>query len=177
MKNPPLVSRRPVATVEESTGLRDGRFSRDTTDRSSRHTQPLASRLPGHRRALPGSQGGHPRASPAPPPLLPSELLFRQHIPPAPGPTGNSPGVTAAGQRTWSRAPSSPKPPSLSSCHCSPGAFGARRELPDPTRIRRGRQAGRLIVQPLLLESGWGGGVSACLATKRPGYTDAPGML
>ena len=91
VKNPPLVSRRPVATVEESTGLRDGRFSRDTTDRSSRHTRPLASRLPGHRRALPGSQGGHPRASPAPPPLLPSELLFRQHVPPAPGPTGNIP--------------------------------------------------------------------------------------
>lgn len=161
VKNPPLVSRRPVAAAEESTCLRDGRSSRDSTDRGSRHAPPLASQLPGHRRALPGSQGGHPCTSPAPPPpargsssrrrpssrhpfcqesscsVCTSRLLPRRQE--------TARGARAAGQRTWSRAPSSPKPPSLSSRHSSLGAFGAfgaRRELPDLTRIHPGGRRG-----------------------------------
>lgn len=77
-----------------------------------------------------------------PAPLLPRELLLRLHVPPAPAPTGNSRGARAAGQRTRSRAPSSPKPPSLSSRHSSLEAFGVRRELPDPTRIHPGGRRG-----------------------------------
>lgn len=172
--------------AEESMCLRDGRFSQDSTDRGSRQLRPWRHGCRGTGRLCPGAGVG--THVPAWPHLPRTRLLlggrpctrhpFAERAPapsahPASSRAGRKqPERERSGQRAWSRAPSAPKPPSLSSCHCSLGAFRARRESPDPHPSRRG--AGWLTVQPLLPESGRGRGVSACLATKRPGNTDAP---
>ena len=136
--------------AEESSCLRDGRFSQDSRP-GLEAAPPLASWRPGHRQALPGSRGGQPRASPAAP--SPRTAPPRgQAAHPAPVRRASScsvctsrllpgrqeaAGARADGQRTWSRAPSSQKPVSLL-LPLSLGAFGARRDSPNPHPSRRG---------------------------------------
>lgn len=109
--------------------------------------------------------------------LLPRELLLRLHFPPAPAPTGNSPGSESGRPAHLVQGSFLPETPvSLLPPLLTRGPRGATR-APRPDPHPSGRQAGRLVVQPLLPESGRGGGVSACLATKRPGNRDAPGTL
>ena len=149
---------------------------------------PLASWRPGHRQALPGSRGGQPCASPAPPsphtapprgqaghlaPLRRASCLLRLHVPPPPGQIGSSRSESGRPAHLVQSAFLSETRLSSATAHSSPSGC----EETPPTRIRPGGAAGWLTVQPLLPDSGRGRGVSGCLATKRPGNTDAPGTL